>query len=522
MSAIRNTIGANVSILFYLWLLLVATVGAFILPDYGLNWDEAAQREIGRVNFNRIFHNEALPDTEISHYGPAFELFLYSIEQIVRPQDPKTIHIVRHALTFITFLLGMYFFFRLSVKYFGSNIWALLSVMIFTLHPRLFAHAFFNSKDMVFLACFVICAYYAVALYEKRTYTTAWIAGLLAGILIDIRIGGLLIPVVLSSCFIISWIRSGFNRQALKILLTYLTATLVCMYIFWPLLWGDPAAHLVDTIHLMGHYNWQGINLFMGEYIEADNLPWFYIPVWIGITTPIALLITFVAGIVQIILKRPPYQLVAVAWLILPLGAAILLGSVLYDGWRHMYFIYPAICLVAVGGLKWIWDSLDSQSKGVLPGLLRRVLIPGWCFCLVVIPVYQILKLHPFEYVYFNFLAGNNPTQISKQYEKDYWGLSYKQGLEYLLLYDRTDTLNVYVRHWPGIYNMEMLPSKDRKRLNIVSRFEEADYFIDNFRWHIHDYPYQNKLHEIKAGNLPILLIYKLTNQDKAFHPDYY
>ena len=39
-------------------------------------------------------------------------------------------------------------------------------------------------------------------------------------------------------------------------------------------------------------------------------------------------------------------------------------------------------------------------------------------------------KNHPFQYVYFNFLAGKN---FNEKFEMDYYGVSNKNALEYII-----------------------------------------------------------------------------------------
>ena len=37
-----------------------------------------------------------------------------------------------------------------------------------------------------------------------------------------------------------------------------------------------------------------------------------------------------------------------------------------------------------------------------------------------------MIKIHPYQYAYFNFLAGKD---FNKKFEMDYWGLSYKENI---------------------------------------------------------------------------------------------
>ena len=118
-----------------------------------------------------------------------------------------------------------------------------------------------------------------------------------------------------------------------------------------------------------------------GQYYPSEALPWHYLPVWIGISTPIIILAGFVIGIGEWIrstilffqgvtddtlkkigrwVSNPdtlPWLAVA-GWLVIPIISIYLFHSVLYNGWRHLFFIYPPIVLFSVRGFsafhKWL------------------------------------------------------------------------------------------------------------------------------------------------------------------------
>jgi hypothetical protein len=66
------------------------------------------------------------------------------------------------------------------------------------------------------------------------------------------------------------------------------------------------------------------------------------------------------------------------------------------------------------------------------------VLLPG---------LYWDWQLHPYQYIYYNSLVGG-VAGASSNYEMDYWGLSYKEGIEYI---NQVAPKNATVSFW-GIY----------------------------------------------------------------------
>ncbi len=177
----------------------------------------------------------------------------------------------------------------------------------------------------------------------------------------------------------------------------------------------------------------------MGKLLKPQQLPWYYIPVWMGITIPILWQLLFLVGLVSlfvIILRsakdfwKTSWQWLLIGgWCLLPWLIVLLLHSAVYDEWRHLFFIYPAFILIAVAGAKMVFQKLKSiQSK--FTGVVLRIS----CIVLFTLQSISVLKFttgnHPYENVYFNSLAGKNPQL---KFDLDYWGLSYRQGLDYLV-----------------------------------------------------------------------------------------
>ena len=131
--------------------------------------------------------------------------------------------------------------------------------------------------------------------------------------------------------------------------------------------------------------------------------------------------------------------------------------------------------------------------------------------------VVDMIKNHPFQNVYFNFLAGNN---VEKKFEIDYWGLSNKQAFEYILENEEGKKINIGSAGPISLENSKKILNKeDRDRINITEN-NKADYIIDNYiNWHG---KYKKKRHEIPSnfeisdeitvGKIRILTIYKKNN----------
>ena len=122
----------------------------------------------------------------------------------------------------------------------------------------------------------------------------------------------------------------------------------------------------------MGSFPWHGIMIFMGDLIRPEHIPWYYLPVWMLISIPFIYTVLFLYGCLFFIGKifksglniyrTYSFIFIALVFVLAPVLAVILFGSVVYDGWRHLYFVYAPFVIVSGFGaavlLKKISNSL--------------------------------------------------------------------------------------------------------------------------------------------------------------------
>ena len=258
-----------------------------------------------------------------------------------------------------------------------------------------------------------------------------------------------------------------------------------------------------------------GTTLYRGSYVSTDQLPWHYIPVWLTVSSPLMYSFFFVAGlffgIKRSFLPSGSWDrnkrdtLIIFIWFFAPIAAVVAFRSVLYDGWRQAFFIYPAFLLIALTGLKNILEITEHNPyRWIRTGLailvaIEILWIAGW-----------MVRHHPYQNVYFNSLAGKNMADIKEKYEMDYWGLSYRKALEYILAHDQGTEIKVFVANSPGTSNAYILPKEERARLVFVKQPQEAGYFVSNYRWHKEDYPLPNKVFTVEIDGASIMVVHKL------------
>lgn len=129
-----------------------------------------------------------------------------------------------------------------------------------------------------------------------------------------------------------------------------------------------------------------------------------------------------------------------------------------------------------------------------------------------------MIRSHPNEDVYFNRLVGGIGCARFR-YEMDYWGLSYKTGLEFLLKNDASETIPVYVTEDSGRINDLILPSSERRRLLFVDHPAEAKYFFGGYRAETHPYPYVHRVGGVNVDGVDVLTIFKIPDYRESAQP---
>ncbi len=486
---------------------IVYLVGLRIHPDYGMSVDEQIQHVHGYVAADYIAESilPSIKNLEIfkgippypeyigSNYGVLFHLpFLLIEKTFYLDANTPAFWKFKHLYTFMWFYVGLIFLYKLIANKYGWE-YGLLGCLFMLLSPRIFAHSFFNVKDLVFLSTTIICFYYSFKFFKNHNLINALLLSLSLAVCINVRVVGIMFLFMVLFFTIFDFFKSKeqiTKKQYVSLcILPFLTLFLTVL--FWPAAWENPIKFLIDTIFLKADFSWQGTVLYMGNFIKAQEVPWHYIPTWLLITTPVMYLLLFMAGFVSTVKiflnnkiklysnnseKEDVFSLLV---FFVPILAVIILNSPLYDGWRHMYFLYVPFILISIKGLKFFYNYFSTLNirKNISKFLLY--MICGFFILGMGNTAFWMFKNHPFQHVYFNILAGSN---IENNYERDYWYLSARKGLEYIVNNDDRSHIKIFKPVGFGKHNLVMLSPSDQKRIEWVE-IDDADYIVDCFRW---------------------------------------
>jgi hypothetical protein len=528
-------------------------LGLSIYKDYGFSTDEIFQQQLGYDNYFYLRGaNQKLLQNSERYHGPLFTVFATLMEWKLGGGSTQGAFFARHLATFLFFFGGTFFFFLICRRVFRSWKIGLLGCLFLILSPVIFSNAFYNPKDIPFLAVFTVAMFTLTVLLDHPGLPAAFLHGAACAALMAVRIPGILAVAItlalLAAVYLLAPIPpapltsgrgnksprplggeaggGGITKPSLWRLVgltaAYLAVTFGGLVAIFPALWSNPLKNFIEALFLFSRYEqWGGQVFYMGQYLTPDQLPWHYIPVWIAITTPLLYTAAFLLGLVSSgagLLRKPIFALdedkrtwlVFWMWFFLPLLTVILGHSVVYNGWRHLFFIYPAFIVIALGGLRavfaWLRAHWNARAAWVLVG--------GLCLWSAVDSAVFIVNNHPHENVYFNPLAGADMQAVKQRFDMDYWGLSYRSVLEAIARNDPSEHITIYAANSTGKWSARMLPPKDQARISFVDDPQNANYFISDYKdehaAHPQEYDYSNEFFAVKVGDAKIAVAYHL------------
>lgn len=510
---------------------LLALLGLGLFRDYGVSWDESNNHLNGLVNLKylasflpesfAIRHHPTFattPDIHTfrdAHHGPVFEMSVVILSYLFTDHDSRSYFLTRHLLVFSVFLLGIWALYRVGTHWFRDWRWGLLTALLLVLTPRFFAEGFYNGKDIVYLACFTLAMYTLLRLLERPTLQRAAVHGLATALAIVIRVHGVQLFLFTALGLLLAYRGPAAPppRQLLRAGGLYLLVAVGGVLVGWPYLWAHSWPELLAVSSHAVRYPWPLTNLYLGQLLPVSKLPWHYIPVWILITIPLPYTLAAVAGMVVAARQSlaQPFQLTSTGrtailvalWLLGPMTLVMITYTVVYEGWRHLYYIYPALLLWAVQGVRWLCrlGQYAGPRRVVSRVLLAAALLETGHTAL------RMVQLHPFQNMYFSFLPGPVAERL---FERDYWGLSYRRGLEWILAHDSAKVVTVDTHlHFPLYNNLLVLRPTDRVRLRYLP--DSSRYYLAAYRWHPQSYldSVGTEVHTVRAGDITLLSIFR-------------
>lgn len=457
-------------IILALFLISALCIGHFTVRDYGLSWDELgiyrhADEMLAAYQFMpRPWEFEAqVGELNLELYGPSHFMLSTIMARYINSVDSSwPLYDAYHFVYFLTFLLGIPILYFLSVRWMSE--WAALGVaVLFSTQPLFWGNAFINPKDMPFMVFFLASVYFGFLMMDSSSGSAWWkilVAGIVLGLTTSMRPLG-----PLAGVLVILYGLWKEPRKTLQFGLFYVVTTMLVTYLTWPYLWSAPVEHFIKSLLTMSRYPMDFGVLFMGAIYPASQVPMIYFPTFIALqlTEPMLILILF--GAVLSFLQffkggsKEPLLLFGL-WFLAPALAVILVGSTIYDNARQLQFLLPPLFIFAGIGL----DALLNRIKTPLwqAVLILVLIVPG---------VYANIRLHPYQYIYYNELIGGVGGAYRK-FDLDYSGTSFKEAQKYINANSAPNTKTVVVigpRHLSRVYARASLKE------NLLGTFDTID-----------------------------------------------
>jgi hypothetical protein len=428
--------------------------------DFGISWDETVQVVFGEkvrqyfaagCDYSKVAGFSAV---NAKYYSPGTDLLVATLVYSFGISPFLCLNAVTGLFWAATFWPVSSLGRRLAGK---AGAWfagtALLGM------PVYLGHGFINPKDVP-LACAIawflsVCSWNSIAAlrsgatYQKRfNWGHALAMGCAFGFVLAMRPGAWFCVALLGlpglSLLMPRW-RSRLDSPApninqghlltppfLRILLLSCAALPIAwllMVVPWPYAHQNPIANPVRAISYASHFDEVYQVLFQGKFWPSNKLPWNYYFVYLGIMTPVLLLLLALFGHVsgaRNALRRPIAFPSFVGCLFLvwfPLTYFLVARPNVYDGLRHFLFILPMLAVLAGAGAaactRILPQRLGFCIRHALPALALLAGVPS------------LFTMHPYQYAYYNFLAGDRAT-LHERFETDFWVTSYREASEWL------------------------------------------------------------------------------------------
>jgi hypothetical protein len=487
--------------------LLIFFIGNYNYKDFGVSWDEEGKRKIGYVNLSYVAkkilpeniytklyqysvksnftdedqakidskkNNELeLPNYTDRSFGPGYEVLPIIGEYIFKFNTEKEIYEFKHLLNFNFFFISLLFFYKFLCLKFKNYFLNLLAVLILFLTPRIFVDSFVNPLDLPFLGYFIIANYFGYKFYKKNKFKNLNLFSIFCALSSSARVIGL-INIATYSCLIFFNNQNNDFRIKIKNILLLIFITIIFYVFFTPLLWENTFDNFLYIFNSAKNVSNIGEVFYLSNFFKTNELPWHYLPIWILSTIPELIVVLFLISSLFIIFnfvkKKDINENVIILsfQIIIPVGLQIYFKSPVFDGWRHFYFIYPAIIVISLTLIDHFFEYKIKYYNFILIVFIIQIgYLSKW-----------MIKNHPFQNLYFNQFVEKG----LEKFEKDYHGLSNKQLLEFLLKYEKG---KIYYSYYGSNLDLSIktLAPEDREKfvkIDLNDNKENYYFFLNN------------------------------------------
>jgi len=522
---------------------LVLILSTFL--DYGITYDEEWHSQYGEYVirwYTSFFQDKnALTYWTLPLGGGFFDATGRAAAYLLPFGRYESTHLVNA----IFGLLGVVAVYRLG-SFLASPLAGFLSALFLMLTPRFYGHAFNNPKDipMAVLSTFVI--YYLVRAIPQLPRIPRGLLvklGVSLGLVLAVRTGAVILIGYIGIVFGL-WmlnrhyfdadsgqrrvmLRSDF-RAITKALFVVCLIAYVVMLVWWPAAQVQPIKQPAKGLLLLSNFK-QSIDVYFdGATISNKDLPWYYVGKWFLISMPEFYVIAFAAGVIalatMLFSKRIKFSstdkdralgiFIVLFGILFPLVYTVIMKPTDYDGIRHFLFVVPLMAVIAALSVSNILSKAGLSVTAVVALLI--------CSSAIVTAV-DMVQLHPYQYIYFNRVFGKGLANASESFETEYWGSSYKEGVEWLVENYDKDGGDRKIRVASCLYALSTSYFLPEDRFEYLGSFDQGkeipegakpDIFLATTRWEGHKRLEGKVLHVVSRKDVPLLYIIEVSKDN--------
>jgi hypothetical protein len=413
--------------------------------SYGIAWDEQGENVYGelliRFYTSGFTDRSAFEFVNFRFYGGGFELPAALLARVL----PWSAYEARHLLSALVGIAALVATSRAARKLGGARA-GLLAALLLAFNPCWYGHTFINARDVPLAAGIMGCLWLSLRMLDELPRVrarTALAYGAVLGWMISVRVGAV-IAVAFLGVLLGLWLgaraRAGLSARELSALTLQiarslapaLPAALALIALLWP--WALLApGHALEALQMFSRFPFEGTVLFQGEVLRATALPSIYVPVYLAVTQPEALLagVTLAVALALHSVRRARAlgpRAIGIATVacsaLAPVAYFVLARPVAYNSMRHFLFVVPLLTVLAALAFDHVIEHASWRSvRGATLALLGALLL---------LHASDLVRLHGNQYLFFNRLVGG-VRGAQGRYELDYWGTSLREATERLV-----------------------------------------------------------------------------------------
>ena len=414
----------------------LALLAVVVFRDYGISNDEEVQHRYGELILDYYasgLRSDALfKYKNLYLYGGLFDIVAALLAKVL----PFDLFLIRHLLSALIGVAGIGAAWATARLIAGPRA-GLIALASLAVCGPYFGGMFNHTKDVPFAAAMMGAIYFllrAARDLPAPRWTPLIGFGLTFGAATGLRAVGLLLVGYAAILIVMSALASPARSQGVAAVARFIAAG--CCYFFPALLLGYaimlaawPWASLAPlnplrAIFSFAHFHYEIRTIVAGEIYKMADVPWWYVPLYLAIKTPIVVFAGAVAALgfmIHAIVRagagsftRLQFEAAFMIFVaIFPVLCEAITEGPAFTGMRHFLFVVPPLAVLAGIGFEQLLQALAprrwlefSAAAALCAALLWNASI--------------LVRLHPYEYLFYNRLVGGLGGAAGR-YEMDYW-----------------------------------------------------------------------------------------------------